>query len=107
MYKPTTLLSSVNTGKDLYKGTNWGVMICGLVGLWSGMIIGFFTDYFTSTEYRPVQKLAISCKSGAAINIIQGLALGYLSTIIPMICLSSKNIFNNFIYIYLLSKLKL
>jgi inorganic pyrophosphatase len=79
-----------DTGKDLYRGTNWGVMTCGLTGLWAGMIIGFFTDYFTSTEYRPVQKLADSCKSGAAINIIQGLALGYLSCIIPMICLASK-----------------
>jgi len=88
-----------DTGKDLYRGTNWGVMICGLTGLWAGMIIGFFTDYFTSTEYRPVQKLADSCKSGAAINIIQGLALGYFSCIIPMICLASKY-FINFLIIF-------
>jgi inorganic pyrophosphatase len=33
---------------------HWGVMTCGLVGLWSGMIIGYFTDYYTSTEYSPV-----------------------------------------------------
>ena len=69
---------------------NWGVMICGLSGLWCGMLIGYITDVFTSTEYTPVQNLAISCKSGAAINIIQGLALGYLSCVIPMISLASK-----------------
>jgi len=79
-----------NTGTLTYKSTNWGVMTCALIGLWCGMIIGYFTDYFTSTEYAPVQNLSYSCKAGAAINIIQGLALGYLSTIIPIICLASK-----------------
>lgn len=78
------------TGSVKILSTNWGVMICGLLGLWSGMIIGYLTDYFTSTHHAPVQNLAIACKSGAAINIIQGLALGYLSTIIPMITLASK-----------------
>lgn len=72
--------------------TNWGIMICALSGLWCGMIIGYLTDIFTSTEYSPVQNLAKSCKSGAAINIIQGLALGYLSTVVPMISLASKEI---------------
>lgn len=41
----------------------------------------------TSYSYRPVQELAESCRTGAATNIIYGLALGYLSTIIPVICL--------------------
>jgi len=36
----------------------------------------------------PCQQLAKSCKSGAAINIIQGLALGYYSCVIPIICIS-------------------
>jgi H+-translocating diphosphatase len=71
---------------------NWAVMICGLCGLWCGMGIGYITDIFTSTEYSPVQNLAKSCRSGAAINIIQGLALGYLSCIIPMILIASKSI---------------
>jgi len=30
---------------------NWGVMICVLLGLWSGLIIGYFTDYYTSNAY--------------------------------------------------------
>ncbi|MCP4649774.1 MAG: sodium/proton-translocating pyrophosphatase [PVC group bacterium] len=40
------------------------------------------------SKLRPVKKLSESCKSGAAINIIRGLALGYLSTIIPIICIA-------------------
>ena len=41
----------------------------------------------TSYSYTPVKELAESCKTGAGTNIIYGLALGYLSTIIPVICL--------------------
>jgi H(+)-translocating pyrophosphatase len=67
---------------------NWGLNVCCLSGLWSGLIIGYFTDYFTSNAHSPTQELAKSCKSGAAINIIQGLALGYLSCVIPIICIA-------------------
>lgn len=67
---------------------NWGVMTCALVGLVAGLIIGYFTDYFTSNAHTPTQELAKACKSGAAINIIQGLALGYLSCIIPILAIA-------------------
>lgn len=68
----------------------WGIMVCALSGLWSGLIIGYVTDYYTSNAHKPCQKLSVSCKSGAAINIIDGLALGYYSCIIPIIALASK-----------------
>jgi H(+)-translocating pyrophosphatase len=71
------------------ESSNVYIMICVLSGLWSGMIIGYFTDYFTSNAHGPTQKLATACKSGAAINIIHGLALGYLSCIIPIIAISA------------------
>jgi H(+)-translocating pyrophosphatase len=51
-------------------------------------LIGIVTEYFTSNEYYPVQELSESCKKGAAPNIIKGLALGYMSCIIPIICLA-------------------
>ena len=41
----------------------------------------------TSYRYNPVKELAIACKTGPATNVIYGLALGYLSTIIPVIVL--------------------
>lgn len=62
--------------------------ICGMTGLWSGLIIGFITEYYTSHGEAPVREVAKSCETGAATNIIYGLALGYLSTIIPIIVLS-------------------
>lgn len=62
--------------------------ICTATGLWSGLIIGIFTEYYTSNSYRPVQEVAESCKTGAATNIIYGLALGFHSVLVPIICLA-------------------
>jgi inorganic pyrophosphatase len=60
-----------------------------MMGLWSGMIIGAATEYYTSNKYAPTQDLANQCHAGAAPNIIMGLALGYMSCIIPVFCLSA------------------
>jgi len=58
-----------------------------LLGLWSGLIIGFVTEYYTSHSYSPVREIAETQKQSAATGIIYGLALGYLSCIIPVFCL--------------------
>lgn len=60
---------------------------CTLSGLWGGLIIGWFTERMTSHSYGPVREIANSCHTGAATNIIYGLALGYLSTVIPVLCI--------------------
>jgi inorganic pyrophosphatase len=61
---------------------------CVMFGLWSGLIIGIVTEYYTSNAFTPVKKLAEACvNGGAATNVIAGLALGYMSTIVPIICL--------------------
>merc|ERR1719230_1123803 len=51
--------------------------------------MGFVTEYFTSNAYAPTLALCKACKMGPAPNIIQGLALGYMSTIIPIIMLTA------------------
>lgn len=43
---------------------------CILCGLWSGMLIGFITEYFTSNSHQPTLKLVKSCDNGSATNII-------------------------------------
>merc|ERR1711972_647391 len=58
------------------------------LGLWSGLLIGFVTEYYTSFTYEPVREIAETQKQSAATGIIYGLALGYLSCIIPVICLA-------------------
>lgn len=67
---------------------NYYVFFCIACGLWTGMIIGLTTEYYTSHSYRPVREVASSCLTGAATNIIFGLALGYKSVIIPVISLA-------------------
>jgi H+-translocating diphosphatase len=49
------------------------------------MIIAAFTEYVTSHAYGPVRELASTCKAGAASNVTLGLALGYMSTLVPAI----------------------
>ena len=62
--------------------------ICATLGLVSGFLIGISTDYYTSNSHAPVREMAHKCKSGAAINVIYGLAVGYLSTIVPIFLLA-------------------
>lgn len=66
----------------------WYCYVSTSFGLVSGFLIGLSTDYYTSNAHWPVQEMSNICTSGAAINIIYGLALGYLSTIIPVLLLS-------------------
>ena len=81
----TTEISSA--GKTYFVG-RWTIYGCILMGLWSGLIIGYITEYYTSNKYGPVLELVESTRMGAAPNIILGLALGYASTIIPILCLA-------------------
>jgi hypothetical protein len=54
-----------------------------------GLAIGISTEYFTSNRYSPVQDVADACRTGAATDIIFGLALGYKSTIVPCFCIAA------------------
>lgn len=62
--------------------------ICTMAGLWTGLIIGLVTEYYTSHSHGPVREVAASCETGAATNIIYGMALGHMSTVIPIIFLA-------------------
>ena len=72
----------------IYQATRPELYGCVASGLWAGLLIGFITEYFTSNRYAPVRNLVESCRMGAAPNIILGLALGYSSTIVPIILIA-------------------
>jgi K(+)-stimulated pyrophosphate-energized sodium pump len=44
-----------------------------------------FTEYYTSTSYRPVKKVAEASETGAGTNVISGLAMGFESTALPVV----------------------
>ncbi len=68
--------------------TNMGVLYSVWSGLWAGLLIGYVTEYYTSHAYGPVREVADASKTGAATNIIYGLALGYKSAVIPVIAIA-------------------
>jgi len=63
---------------------NIGVLWATLAGLVTGVVIGLTSDYFTSSEHRPVIETARVSGSGSAINIITGFSYGLIS-IVPSI----------------------
>lgn len=85
---PPQLNISFGGGIANYESTQWQVYGCIMLGLWSGMLIGLSTEYYTSHSFSPTRELARACLFDAATNVIKGLALGYMSNVIPIICLS-------------------
>jgi inorganic pyrophosphatase len=53
------------------------------------MIIGFITEYYTNNAWGPTLHLADACDKGPAPNIILGLALGYVSVVVPIVCITA------------------
>ena len=57
-------------------------------GLVAGIVIGLATEYYTSYENKPTQEVSAASQTGAATVIISGLAVGMLSTVIPVLAIS-------------------
>ncbi len=65
-----------------------GIFYAALSGLVVGIVIGLFTEYYTSNHNKPTQSIAMAAQTGAGTNVIQGLAVGMLSTLVPVVSVS-------------------
>jgi K(+)-stimulated pyrophosphate-energized sodium pump len=71
---------------------SFGVAISVIVGLVSGWLIGKWTEYSTSNEYKPTQELADQALTGPATIIIGGVAEGMMSVWAPVLVVSAATL---------------
>ncbi len=84
----TAILSTVASFFIVWGVLGWkniGFFWSLLMGISSGIVIGLVSEYFTSSKYRPVKEVARSSQTGSATTIIRGLAVGMLSTAVPIV----------------------
>ena len=61
----------------------WKIYFAVLIGLGSGIIMGFTSDYFTREDRKPTRNIANSAKEGHAVVILSGFSYGLLSVVPP------------------------
>ncbi|MDP8960265.1 MAG: sodium-translocating pyrophosphatase [Actinomycetota bacterium] len=84
-----TILGTIGAAYWLFGGEVRPLHLAGTViaGLVAGMALGFTSEYYTSSHYRPVRQLAGQSETGAATVVIAGVAEGMLSTIASVLLL--------------------
>ena len=75
----------VVTGSFTY--TAGGIYLSSLVGIALTGAVVLITNYYTSTSFSPVRKIALASETGHATNIIAGLATGQRATALPVVCI--------------------
>ena len=68
---------------------------CGVIGLIITGLLNWVTEYYTGTNYRPVQSIAQSSTTGHGTNVIQGLAISLEATALPALIIVAGILITN------------
>ncbi len=71
---------------------NWIPFLSAIMGIASGIGIGFVSEYFTSSRYKPTRELARAYQSGPAIGVTEGMAVGMLSALWPCLIIAAATV---------------
>ncbi|MCK4594225.1 sodium-translocating pyrophosphatase, partial [bacterium] len=74
-------------------GPFWAI----LAGIVAGVLIGLTSEYYTSSRFRPVKKVAEASDTNAAVTVTEGLAVGMESLAVPVIILAGSVIFAHYV----------
>ncbi|MFC2149912.1 sodium-translocating pyrophosphatase [Calditrichota bacterium] len=89
MFIPASITFTESATGTVIETGAMGVFLATLFGLAAGIAIGLITEYYTSESRKPVHELAHESLTGAATNIIAGLAIGMRSTALPLIVIAA------------------
>src|SRR5688572_1143764 len=82
------ILSLIGTAALIqWLGLDFNLFWAVLIGLVAGQVVGTATEYYTAYEFAPTRNLAAQAVAGTGPAIIGGLALGMLSTTVPLIAI--------------------
>ena len=81
---PLTFFVADLAGPEMAANT-WGIFFSIVIGILTGFLIGWFTEYYTSDTNKPTKDLAKTTETGSATVMIGGISLGMFSTLGPVI----------------------
>jgi len=83
------LIIVIAAGLSFWMFGNFRLFFAVLSGIVTGIAIGQVTEYYTSASFKPVKKIALHSTTGAATNILSGMAVGMKSTMLPIIFIAA------------------
>ncbi|WP_378954380.1 sodium-translocating pyrophosphatase [Pelosinus sp. sgz500959] len=80
-----TAIMAYGLANHIFGDKGFGIFIAIVAGLVVNVLVGMITEYYTSSAKMPTRLIAEACETGAATNIIAGIATGLKSTALPML----------------------